>query len=154
MCETIPLLTLYSFGLLVHISAILTAYFSCYSRGNVWCYSHPHNPLTHRGATFPSRPGTPHYRGFSITLRHTTVGRTPLHEGSARRRDLYLTTHNTHNRQTAMSPGGIRTHNPRKRAVVDFAVTYFALATSLIHMATCNVDCRMEQYRLLVEAEF
>jgi hypothetical protein len=29
-----------------------------------------------------------------ITLRHThiTVGRTPLDEGSARRRDLYLTT--------------------------------------------------------------
>ena len=30
--------------------------------------------------------------------RHITVGRTPLDEGSARRRDLYLTTHNTHNR--------------------------------------------------------
>jgi hypothetical protein len=27
-----------------------------------------------------------------ITMRHTTVGRTPLDEGSARRRDLYLTT--------------------------------------------------------------
>jgi hypothetical protein len=27
-----------------------------------------------------------------ITLRHTAVGRTPLDEGSARRRDLYLTT--------------------------------------------------------------
>jgi hypothetical protein len=28
---------------------------------------------------------------------------TPLDEGSARRRDLYLTTHNTHNRRTSMS---------------------------------------------------
>jgi hypothetical protein len=28
-------------------------------------------------------------------LRHTTVGRTPLDEGSARRRDLYLTNQNT-----------------------------------------------------------
>ena len=36
------------------------------------------------------------------TKLHTTVGRTPLDEGSARRRDLYLTTHNTHNRQTSM----------------------------------------------------
>jgi hypothetical protein len=27
------------------------------------------------------------------TQRHTTVARSPLHEGSARRRDLYLTTH-------------------------------------------------------------
>ena len=40
------------------------------------------------------------------TQRRTTVGRTPLDEWSARRRDLYLTTHNTHNRQTSMSPVG------------------------------------------------
>ena len=32
------------------------------------------------------------------TQRRTTVGRTPLDERSARRRDLYLTTHNTHDR--------------------------------------------------------
>jgi hypothetical protein len=48
------------------------------------------------GATAPSAPMPPHYRGFTIKLRHTTLGRTPLEEGSARRRDLYLTTHNTH----------------------------------------------------------
>jgi len=30
----------------------------------------------------------------SHTIRHTTVGRTPLDEGSARCRDLYLTSHN------------------------------------------------------------
>jgi hypothetical protein len=49
-------------------------------------------------------------RGFTITLfRHTTLGRTPLDEGSARRRDLYLTTHNNHNRQTIMTPAGIET---------------------------------------------
>jgi len=29
-----------------------------------------------------------------MMLRNTTLGRTPLDEGSARRRDLYLTTHN------------------------------------------------------------
>jgi hypothetical protein len=39
-------------------------------------------------------------------LRHTTVGRTPLDQGPARRRDLYLTTHNTHKRQTSMPPVG------------------------------------------------
>ena len=38
--------------------------------------------------------------------RRTTVGRTPLDEWSARRRDLYLTTHNTHNRQTSIPPVG------------------------------------------------
>jgi hypothetical protein len=47
------------------------------------------------------------FRGFTITLfRHTTLGRTPLDEGPARRRDLYLTTHNIHKRQTSMPPAG------------------------------------------------
>ena len=36
--------------------------------------------------------------------RSTTVGRTPLDEWSARRRDLYLTTHDTHSRQISMPP--------------------------------------------------
>jgi len=43
-----------------------------------------------------------------------TVVRTPLDTWSARDRDLYLTTHNTHKRHIH-SPGGIRTHNPSKR---------------------------------------
>jgi hypothetical protein len=45
-------------------------------------------------------------RFLDHTHRRTTVGRTPLAELSARRRDLYLTTHNTHNRQTSMPPVG------------------------------------------------
>ena len=40
------------------------------------------------------------------TQRRSTVGRTPLDEWSARRRDVYLTTHNTHNRQISMPPVG------------------------------------------------
>ena len=40
------------------------------------------------------------------TQRWSTVGRTPLDEWSARRRDLYLTTHDTHNRQISMPPVG------------------------------------------------
>jgi hypothetical protein len=63
-------------------------------------------------------PG-PHYWGFTIPLRHTTLCRTPLDEWSARRRDLYLTTNNTHYRQTSLPPGGIRTLNPRKRAATE-----------------------------------
>jgi hypothetical protein len=39
-------------------------------------------------------------------FRHTTLGRTPLDEGPARRRDLYLTTLNTHKRLTSMPPVG------------------------------------------------
>jgi len=49
--------------------------------------------------------------------RRIIVGRTSLDEWSARRRDLYLTTHNTQHRHPC--PGGIRTHNPSKRAAVD-----------------------------------
>jgi len=30
------------------------------------------------GATDPSGPGPLHYQGFMITLRHTTLGTTPL----------------------------------------------------------------------------
>ena len=43
-------------------------------------------------------------RCLDHTQRRTTVGRTPLNERSVRRRDLYLTTHNNHNRQTSMPP--------------------------------------------------
>jgi hypothetical protein len=64
-----------------------------------------HASLFFHGAAAPSGSG-PHYRGFTIILRHTTLGRTPLDEWSARRRDLYLTIHNTHNRQTSMPPVG------------------------------------------------
>ena len=40
------------------------------------------------------------------TQRRSTIGRTPLDEWSARRRDLYLTTHDTHNRQISMPSVG------------------------------------------------
>jgi hypothetical protein len=45
-------------------------------------------------------------RFLDHTQRRTTVGRTPLDDWSARRRDLYQTTHNTHNTQTAKLPVG------------------------------------------------
>jgi hypothetical protein len=71
------------------------------------------------GASAPNGAGPPHYRGFTITLRHTTLGRIPLDERSARRRDLCFTPHNSYTRQTSMAPGGIRTHTTGRRAVVD-----------------------------------
>ena len=40
------------------------------------------------------------------TQRRSTVRTTPLDESSGRRRDLYLTTHDTHNRQISMPPVG------------------------------------------------
>jgi len=50
-----------------------------------------------------------------ITLRHTTLGRNPLYEWSARPRDLYLTTHNTNNRQTSMSQAGFEPTIPASK---------------------------------------
>ena len=50
--------------------------------------------------------------------RRATVGRTPLSEWSVRRRDLYLTTHNTHN-TNIHALGGIRTHDLSSRAAED-----------------------------------
>jgi len=44
-----------------------------------------------RSVTAPSGPGLSDYPGFTITLRHTTIGRTPLDKWSVRRRNLYLT---------------------------------------------------------------
>ena len=49
---------------------------------------------------------------------HTIVGRTPLDEGSAHRRDLYLITYNTH-KEHIHATGWIRTINPSNRAVAD-----------------------------------
>jgi hypothetical protein len=42
----------------------------------------------------------------SRLLIHMTLGRTPLDGGSVQSRDLYLTTRNTHNRQTSMHGAG------------------------------------------------
>jgi hypothetical protein len=59
------------------------------------------------GAATQRRSWPPHFEvSKSHTQRRTTVGRTPLDEWSAHRRDLYLTKHNTHNRQTSMPPVG------------------------------------------------
>jgi hypothetical protein len=51
--------------------------------------------------------------------RHTTLGKTPLDEWSARRRDLYLTTHNIHKRQISMPQAGFEHRNLSKRAAAD-----------------------------------
>jgi len=55
-----------------------------------------------------SGPRPPHFLGYAITLRHTTLCRNPLDNRSARRRGLHLTTYNTHKRQTSMPPAGFK----------------------------------------------
>jgi hypothetical protein len=62
------------------------------------------------------RLGPPHWRGFTITLIYSTVGRT-LDEWSGRPRDLYLTTQTF--TTDIHAPGGIRTHFPSKWTAAD-----------------------------------
>jgi hypothetical protein len=62
--------------------------------------------------TISSGPGSPHYRRSTITLKHTTLGRTSVEEWSARRRGLYLTTHNAHKRQTSKPTAGFESAIP------------------------------------------
>jgi len=62
-----------------------------------------------------------HCRSIRFTLRHATLSRT-LDKWSARRRDLYLTTHSTHMRRTSMSPAGFEhavptSERPQTRAL-------------------------------------
>jgi len=45
---------------------------------------------------------------FGSHMMHHSRYDSSLDEWSARRRDLYLTTHNTYNRQTAMLPVGFK----------------------------------------------
>ena len=76
------------------------------------------------------------------TQRRTTVGRTPLEEWSAHRGDLYLTTHNNHNRQTSMPPGGIRTHNLSRRAAADSLYIYLTPLLRNIHYLNNSIKCQ------------
>ena len=70
-------------------------------------------------AIVPSGPRPPHYLGFMITLRNTTHGRASLDEWSARRTELYLTTHNTHNKPPTVFEPTI----PSKRAAAERGAT-------------------------------
>ena len=66
------------------------------------------------GPTFPCLdsprgPSPPHFWGFEITPRHTTLVRTPLDGWSARCTDLYHKTHNNERRQISMPSAGSET---------------------------------------------
>jgi hypothetical protein len=57
--------------------------------------------------------GLPFWASRSHSETHThTLGKIPLDELSARHRDLYLTTHNTHMRQTFITPAGFEPSIP------------------------------------------
>ena len=86
---------------------IIMHFYVCYSKYAIllilflfvcfWRDSHPPTQWA-RASSFA--------RFLDHTQRRTTVGRTPLDELSARRRDLYLTTRNAHNIQSSIPAVG------------------------------------------------
>ena len=82
------------------------------------------------------------------TQRRNSVGRTPLDEWSARRRDLHLTTHNAHKEQTSMPPAGFKppfqASERQQTHTLDGAVTGIGLEHTHTHthtpfnMQNCN----------------
>jgi hypothetical protein len=85
-----------------------------------------------RGHNSPSGLGPPHYHGFTLTLRHISLGRTLLNEWSARRTDLYLTIYATliRERERSIPPAGFEPTVPESERpqthTVDRAATGFS----------------------------
>ena len=74
-------------------------------------------------------PNGPHCWGFEITLRQTPLGKTPLDEGSAPRRDRYLTKHKTQKRQLLISRAGIEPAIPASERLHNHALDRAATGT-------------------------
>ena len=88
------------------------------------------------------------------TQRRTTVGRTPLDERSVRRIDLYLTKHNTHNRQTSMPPVGFEPTISAGERPHTYALDRAAIGTGdelhyKVYFWMRNVNKLINQYILL-----
>ena len=65
-------------------------------------------------------------------LDHTTFGRAPLDERSSPRRDLYLTTHNIHKRQTSMYLAGFEPAIPASERTQTHALDRAATEISIL----------------------
>jgi len=112
-----------------------TLHYSCVGIGNV-VDKHPHIYIYIYIFFFslwrcdPTRVMASSFLRFlDQTQRRTTVGRAPLDEWSARRRDHYLTTHNTHNRQISMPPVGFE---PTISAIYIYIYIYILIFTLFI----------------------
>ena len=106
------------------------------------------------GATAPQWSMASSFMRFiDHTQRRSTVGRTPLDEWSARRRDVYLTTYNTHNRHTSKTPVGFeptisagerpQTH-ALDRAAIGTGISVFSIflikCIRLIFIFICDIS--------------
>ena len=93
---------------------------TCFFPGQFRTALHSVMPAFLGGRNSPKRVMASSFTRFlDHTQRRTTVGRTPLDEWSPRRKDLYLTTHNTPQQTNFHASCGIRTHDLRGRAAAD-----------------------------------
>jgi hypothetical protein len=94
--------------------------------------------LIFHGATAPNGSGPPHYRFFTPTLNRITLGNSPPDEWSARRRDIYLTTHNTYERQISMLAAAIEPTSPTSKRLQTHALDS-AIPQSLFRTNVWNI---------------
>jgi len=95
----------------------------------LFCFWHD-SPQWARASTFT--------RFLDHTQRRTTLGRTPLDELSARRRNLYLTTHDTLNRQTSMPPAGLEPTIPASERPQTYALDRAATGIGVV-ISICDI---------------
>jgi hypothetical protein len=77
-------------------------------------------------------------RFLDHTQRHIIVGRIPLDEWSASRKDLYRTTHNTHNRQTSMPSVGFKPTISEVERPQTYALDRAATGTGILYISAAQ----------------
>ena len=102
-----------------------------------------HLPHSHHGATAPSGPGPPHYRGFSITFTpHSvyswfTLGMPHLDEWSIWCRDLCLTKQNPQETDIH-APAGFEPAIPASGRLPYFVEITFNVCANIKHLSKYN----------------
>jgi len=86
------------------------------------------------GATAPSAPRPPHYRGFTITLRHTILGSTPSGQVISRSQKPLPDNTHSHKRQTSMSRVGFEPAIPAGERPQTNALDLAATGTGLVRL--------------------
>jgi len=76
-------------------------------------------------------------------MTHITCGRTPLDEGSARRRVLYLTTHNLRKRQISIPPAGFEPEIPASERPQTHALHIAATWIGELNNLSCKKKCKI-----------
>ena len=85
---------------------------------------------------------------FLDHTRRGPVGSTPLDEWSARRRDFYLTTHNTHNRQTSMPSVGFEPTISAGERPQTYALDRAATGTGKCTLVVIEIS---DRWKLLIQ---